>query len=558
MRINSLHLRLVSQFGALFLLISIALTVYLDHIASSTLNSAKSDEIYAIANSTAMLLARKLHEREREIALLSKSYTLTELALPSYPLKVRLQQLQQSYPFYAWIGVVGADGTVLAATNNMLEGQNVAHRPWFTAGIQRPYVGDVHEAVLLEKLLGKTSADPLRFIDFAAPVYNADGTVRAVVATHVNWDWVHDVVNLIHSEDATSALEILILSQHGQWLHPFKHIGKLSVPIALPAPGKVALVDWPAEGRFLTARVNVKNQVATHSDELGWQVVLRQPLKTALKPVAELNRQLFIFCFFTMLVGMVSAYWLAGVFSRPIEKLAKAAEQVAQGEENVEFAVGSSLEEVRHLSQALRSMMTNLALKRRALEHANDNLERQVLARTAELEQANSALQQLTVKDALTSIANRRAADEKLHTLFAMLQRAAQHYAVLLLDIDHFKRINDNFGHDVGDQVIRRVAILLQSQLRESDMVARYGGEEFIVILPGSTLAGALIIAEKLCSSVAADRLPEVGQVTVSIGVAQASAGHDHAETVVRLADAAMYQAKRAGRNRVVSAAEGS
>lgn len=552
-RLNSFKLRLVTHFGGLFLLISVALTVYLDISASATLNKAKRIELFGIATGTATLLARQLHEREREIALLSKSYVLTQLELDNNAVQTRLHEMQQSYPFYAWIGVVAPDGTVMVATNDILAGKNVAQRPWFKAGLKQLYVGDVHEAVLLAQLLGTSASEPLRFIDFAAPVRHSDGRVRAVVAAHVHWNWVHDLVNAVHSDDVLGdGMELLILGQQGQWLHPYNAIGRVAVPADLPPAGQVAVVNWPEQGRFFTAKVNVKTTTDTNSNALGWQVVLRQPLKAALQPVAELNKQLFLFCLFALLLGGALAYWLASLFSRPVEQLAQAASKVAQGEENVEFAVGSALHEVRHLSAALRSMMNNIALKRRALVHANENLEQQVALRTADLERANNALRELARKDPLTTISNRRAADEQLNSLFNMLQRGGGRYAVLLLDIDHFKRINDNFGHDVGDQVIQRVAVLLQSQLRETDLVARYGGEEFIVLLPNTELDGAMVIADKLCRYIASDSLCDVGQITVSIGVALAKAEHTDAEMVVRHADKAMYQAKRGGRNQVV------
>lgn len=552
MHLNSFHIRLVTHFGGLFLLVSIGLTVYLDKIASSTLSQAKQQELQGIANAAATLIARKLYEREREIALLAKSYVFRQMALDSTGVRERLLDVQMSYPFYAWIGVADTKGVVKAATADMLAGQNVAQRPWFSEGLKRHYVGDVHKAVLLEKLLGKTAKEPLRFIDFASPVLDTDGQVKAVLAAHVKWDWVHDLVNSLLPEDHSgSGLEILILSQQQQWLHPYEHIGRLAVPAVLPAAGQAAIVSWQQNGRFVTATANVNDSLNSQSNSLGWQIVLRQPVHSALKPVAELNRQLLLFCLTAMVLGMMLAYWLATLFSRPVEQLAKDARKVALGDESIDFAVHSSLREVRYLAKALRSMTAKLARKRLALEQINQTLEQQVAHRTADLEKANEALQALSRVDALTQVANRRAADEKLNILFSLMQRGEKPYAVLLLDIDHFKQVNDSYGHAIGDNVIQRVATVLQSKLRETDMLARYGGEEFIILLPATDQAGAKTLAEKLCNSIAADTIPVVGRVTISVGVALANAQHNNPEQAVRFADEAMYQAKRAGRNQV-------
>ncbi|MBZ9610509.1 diguanylate cyclase [Rheinheimera maricola] len=550
MHIDSFRARLVGYFGGLILLVSLVLTLFLDRQASNTLSKASGSALYGIANSAALMLERNLAERERETSLLSKSYLLKNAELDSVAVQQRLEDIKATYKYYAWIGVATPDGAVVAATDAMLVGQNVSQRQWFVAGLTGSYLGDVHKAVLLAKLLGEEQAgQPLRFIDFAAPVYAADNSLRAVVASHVNWDWVQDILaSAITAEAASEDVEALVLGENGNWLHPFAYIGKLAVPESLPELGQVAIVDWPDEGRFLTTRLAVN---ASTSSELGWQLVVRQPISRALQPVDELNKQLFILCFFTLLLSIMLAYQLARRFSYPIERLADSAEQIALGGEHVDFAVNSSLHEFSRLSLSLGKMMEKLAVRRQELEQANTHLEQQVVIRTADLERANAALQDLSHKDALTGICNRRAADERLKTAHLALKRGAAVYAVMLLDIDHFKQVNDNFGHEAGDKVIQQVANLLQDSVRETDIVARYGGEEFIVVLAQTEPAKATLIAEKLRAAIAADRMTAVGQITASIGVAIANIRDTDAEAVVRRADAAMYQAKRTGRNRV-------
>ncbi len=147
--------------------------------------------------------------------------------------------------------------------------------------------------------------------------------------------------------------------------------------------------------------------------------------------------------------------------------------------------------------------------------------------------------------DPLTGVSNRRALDETLESMFAMLHRYEQPFGLLLLDIDHFKQINDEQGHLYGDRMLKAVSRLMDENVRDTDIVARYGGEEFVIVMPQTTIDGATAFADRLRNRIQ-DQLP----LTVSCGVAQAGEG-DNPQTLLARADAALYGAKAAGRNRV-------
>jgi diguanylate cyclase len=119
------------------------------------------------------------------------------------------------------------------------------------------------------------------------------------------------------------------------------------------------------------------------------------------------------------------------------------------------------------------------------------------------------------------------------------------------MDIDHFKKVNDTYGHETGDEVLRQLARTLEATLRETDFVARFGGEEFLIILPDTSPDGALIIAEKIRSAVSEQAFPVVKKVTVSIGMTMALGEDKNEEEAVHRADTALYQAKESGRNTV-------
>lgn len=168
-------------------------------------------------------------------------------------------------------------------------------------------------------------------------------------------------------------------------------------------------------------------------------------------------------------------------------------------------------------------------------------------------------LQHLSQHDSLTGLLNRRAIEQCLAREAHRLQRFNEPYSVLLVDIDHFKRINDLLGHAAGDEVLRQVAQTLMAQAREVDRVARYGGEEFCVLLPHTEHEGAVQAAERLRAAVHGHSIAwrdETLSVTISTGLACAVDPDEPRDSLLRRADEALYRAKTEGRNRVVAAAQ--
>jgi diguanylate cyclase (GGDEF)-like protein len=185
-------------------------------------------------------------------------------------------------------------------------------------------------------------------------------------------------------------------------------------------------------------------------------------------------------------------------------------------------------------------------------------LERKVADRTEALKAANDQLEVLAVTDPLTGLPNRRALTEMLELQWRL--RATQPIAIAMIDIDHFKLYNDRYGHQSGDECLRKVATAISGSLRSTDLVARYGGEEFAVVLPGADEVAAAWVTERVRAAVAGLAEPHEpaahGIVTVSIGVAVGVPGPaTSADQLIKAADTELYEAKRGGRNRVVLAA---
>ncbi len=159
--------------------------------------------------------------------------------------------------------------------------------------------------------------------------------------------------------------------------------------------------------------------------------------------------------------------------------------------------------------------------------------------------------QRQAATDALTGLPNRRAVDDTLTRMVAQSARTFAPLAVLLMDLDHFKAVNDRYGHDRGDQVLTAVGVALRGALRESDFAGRYGGEEFLMLLASTDKQGALRVAESVRGAIATIRLPDIDRITASIGLAVLPDDAGEAVALVRAADRALYAAKRNGRDRV-------
>jgi diguanylate cyclase (GGDEF)-like protein/PAS domain S-box-containing protein len=194
-----------------------------------------------------------------------------------------------------------------------------------------------------------------------------------------------------------------------------------------------------------------------------------------------------------------------------------------------------------------------------AVHQANEELRHtlaQLEASRQRIEEQNGELRQLASRDALTGCFNRRALFELASELFEHAQRGRSPLCCLMIDIDHFKQFNDSYGHAVGDQVIQVVSRALAAGLRQGDVLGRYGGEEFCVVLPGLSVADALVVAERMRGDIESNaskaiRGTEVRAITASFGLATVNVQARSIEALIDQADKALYQSKQSGRNRV-------
>ncbi|MEQ1754450.1 MAG: GGDEF domain-containing protein [Micropepsaceae bacterium] len=209
----------------------------------------------------------------------------------------------------------------------------------------------------------------------------------------------------------------------------------------------------------------------------------------------------------------------------------------------------------------ITTIVQRMTAATRAVEARNKNLESQLQSSMKEVGNLRSRMETIrkeSLSDALTGLANRRCFDVRMSEAAQEARSQAKPLCIVMGDVDHFKRFNDTFGHAIGDQVLRLVGQCFQSNVKGRDLAARYGGEEFVVILPDTSLANALTLADQIRKSVESKKIvkrstgEDLGSVTLSLGVAEFAPNEDIADVINR-ADACLYAAKREGRNRVLT-----
>jgi len=373
-------------FGALYFVVVGIGEFYMSQYLTERITQDQGEALHQRSQAIANALAESLHERDREIAMLSRMPNFQSAPLGANWIGPYLDEIQRSFPNYSWIGVADAQGQVQASTGGLLKGADVRQRPWFSGGQQGPYVGDVHQAVMLERLLPpQESSEPLRFLDFASPLRTSDGHVRGVIAAHVTLAWINEVIRSAQGgATQLNGSEVFILDGRGEILHPYSAISAALAPFSLLVDEQpYAVTQWGGTDRYyLTSALRVRSRTET---DLGWRVVLRQPLALALAPVEEARQRLLLGAAALLFLVMGLVYVLARRFSRPIEVLAAAAQRIEAGDEDVELEMHTSSAELQRLSCSLRSMTHTLIQRRRELQQANATLEQKIADRTEQL-----------------------------------------------------------------------------------------------------------------------------------------------------------------------------
>jgi diguanylate cyclase (GGDEF)-like protein len=278
---------------------------------------------------------------------------------------------------------------------------------------------------------------------------------------------------------------------------------------------------------------------AIRSDSIQLSNIVKKDIENVIRNQIIFILSTLLLVIFILLYG---AFRLSKIFRTSLEEVKSAFEKNHSGDfQKIELSNQSV--EFNSIANAFNAMNKKLSETTVSLE----SMKKTVAERT-------HVLEQLSNTDYLTKVANRRALFERGSAELSRVKRTQSQLAVILLDCDFFKNINDEFGHLFGDDILMNICKVCTKEIREIDFFARYGGEEFIIILPDSDLNGAVQTAKRIQRSLANNNIAFEGKdvcVTVSIGICKANDKHTHFEQLIKDADLAMYKAKTNGRNRI-------
>ncbi|MBX9902930.1 MAG: diguanylate cyclase [Burkholderiales bacterium] len=383
-------------------------------------------------------------------------------------------------------------------------------------------------------------------INFAYPVMNADGSLQVVAFAGLN---IETFIEQGESrrEGLRSALGrmVTILDRNNVVLAQYPTT-KVSIGEKHPNPRVIEALSRPGNSLFAAtdqdgvSRLYAVENVGMNPDGIApLRVIVSVPSHMIFAEADQaLLRTTFGILVITILLVVVAWFGAEILVLRRVRTLLDVADRIRTGDLAARAGFGKGDEELTRLGSAFDAMAQELQI------------------RDTELQDALQRLNHQAATDHLTGLPNRRYLWEALGAELMRARRKKTPLALMLLDIDHFKKINDCWGHEAGDLVLKNVTYAIRAVVRGSDLVARHGGEEFVVVLPEAAEDIALARAEAVRIEIAGLKLTYGGQslgtITASIGIAVSRELRESAEGLVRIADLAMYEAKQGGRNRVV------
>jgi diguanylate cyclase (GGDEF)-like protein len=524
----SLRAQLALAFALLTTLLTVLLSLVVEHSSRTRVEASIGFGLTQLARQMADKLDRAMWARSSELQILSVLRTFRTAQDPVEMRRV-LEQLQDTIPDFTWVGVTDPDGIVLAATDGIIEGADLSQRPVYQNGIKGPFVGDVHDAVLLASKLPNPTGEPIQFVDVAAPLID-NGKTNGVLAAHLSWEWARTVEEtILKPNEERRGVELFVISQTGTVLLGTDQRLQGNVIDLAGLRASADGVDnwnvgpWPGGDDYVAGFASASGY--QDYPGLGWTVVARQPLYIARMPVDQLRRTILQWGLGFSVAFAISGWFLAHWITAPLRRIVQGAERVARREAATLPVVQGPLE-VRQLSIALRRLLASLTRKEDAL----------------------GAMEQLAHHDALTGLANRIGLEAHLDTALPRARRDARSLACIAIDLDRFKPVNDTYGHAAGDQLLKEVAARLRGCLRGGDLMARLGGDEFVAIVsvgPHADAETAQVLARlRACFAAPFDLDGRSVSVGASLGAAiWPRDGSDIGEVVER-ADAALYRAK--------------
>ncbi len=444
-----------------------------------------------------------------------------------------LKAVRRKFADYEELLVVDPGGRVLATTAETPGALELPGDWERLARADKPVVGQAHR----DPDLGKD------ILVIGEPIRSVREEFVGLLVAKLNFRGIAEVLRR-YAEDAPCALNLV--DRDGRALVA---AGNGAAPRAGIAP-EVAEKLFSKVSAFLEYR-DVDGRATVGSleplEQIEGGVLAQLDRSTAYAHIGRLRNLTLALTGILLLVVGLAASLLGLAIVRPLGRLARGSAKVAGGDLTIALPVLGKGEVA-----ALTTLFNNMVLR---LAHTREELD----AKNAALREKNAELQKISTTDSLTGLHNRHAL---MGTLAREVERSGRHdhvFAVLMIDVDQFKGLNDSHGHLAGDQVLRGIAKLLEHSTRSCDCAARYGGDEFVVVLPETDLDTAVQVAERIrdrASVVRPTITDDPWEVSLSIGVSMYPEHALEPDALLRKADAALYEAKRAGRNRVAAAGD--
>lgn len=474
----------------------------------------------------------------------------------------RMDAARRTSPFLRWSFFFAADRTLLAVTPWASRRDMLGEETSMQGFLERSWTYDITVYGLPENNPQRRSywtpaypdqagAGPM--VSHGAPVYWGDEFV-GVVGTDVLLDFLGDFLDSFPDPDGL----LVIVNEYGQILGdrnrpPGGHNEIRSIDTLLPPDGPARRHLTESRGEpFGSDRLFVAG-----IDDPAWQVVYLLPQATLMQRALKAYSAPLALAALLVMAVFAMQWILWSLYVAPALHIAHF---VALESSGVQAAIPAVPRQWRPWIQAMAQAFADRRRYLAQLRDSHETLERRVAERTQALVDANQRLEKLSLTDPLTGAFNRRYLFDLLEAEQQRIRRGGEGMAVLLIDLDHFKSINDRFGHAAGDAVLREFVRRSQETVRITDAVCRYGGEEFVILAPSISGAGAAALAERL-RQVMADTPVEFDGVAIDVTASIGVAGYRDRESIEDLlarADRRLYRAKAAGRNRVVTGAADS
>jgi PAS domain S-box-containing protein len=373
---NSFNLKFSILVGILTFTIAMIVGFYSNSISQKQLEINSGEALIKLSKRVNDILDREMLERYREIKFAASLPVMTSEKNTIDEKREFIEKIKNNYNHHEWIGYALNDGTVEIGTNGYLEGKNVKARPWHPNGLAAPYIGDVHDALLLAKLLPNNSGEAIYFSDVAFPVINNEGKTLGVLCTHLTWQWTREVIRSIQKEND---VDIFLLSKDGLILvGPDKtersNISDVSKNVAETFKGNDPLyktIVWDKESRYLTA-----SSVSFGFEEykgFSWKVIVRQPVEKAFKTAND-NQMLILWIslaagLFGALIGVI----ISNIISSPLKKLSVIVDNLRENKK-VDFLEKVSDDDIGKLHNAIKNLHKSLNAESKLRENAENKV----------------------------------------------------------------------------------------------------------------------------------------------------------------------------------------